>query len=118
MKVAANKNGPPIPRSAAAENRLQGSTPDRASVISNTGSIEVHIGELVLHGFSHADRFPIADAVEQELARLFSEDGVPSSLARHAEAGRIGGGAFRIAPSEKQTSIGEKVARAIYGGLR
>ena len=29
-------------------------------------SIEVHIEALVLHGFSQADRRPIADAVERE----------------------------------------------------
>src|SRR5690349_13235166 len=73
------------------ENRPQDKAP--RSVSSNTKAIEVHIGELVLHGFSHSDRLPIAEAVERELARLFSEGEFPPSLERAAEVSRISGGA-------------------------
>ena len=95
----------------------QSPAPDRSSAIKNTGLVEVSIGELVLNGFSPADRLPIADAIGRELERLFSEEGIPPSLSKTAEADRLSGGAFRVAAGERQTSIGEKVARAIYGGL-
>ena len=44
------------------------------------GWIELHIEELVLHGFAPGDRHPIGDAVEHELIRLFAEQGLPSLL--------------------------------------
>lgn len=85
-------------------------------------ALEIHIDELVLHGFSPGDRYPIADAVERELTRLFIQEGLPPSLAHAAEIARIDGGAFRVAAvgkqESKQESTGAHVARAIYGGLR
>ncbi|MBD0326005.1 MAG: hypothetical protein ICV68_06225, partial [Pyrinomonadaceae bacterium] len=47
-------------------------------------NIELHIEELILHGFERRDRYAIADAFERELSRLlseqFAEQGLPSSL--------------------------------------
>ena len=38
-------------------------------------NIELHIEELVLHGFSPRDRDAIGEAVQRELTRLFVEQG-------------------------------------------
>ncbi|GKS56838.1 hypothetical protein YTPLAS18_03650 [Nitrospira sp.] len=78
-------------------------------------SIEVHIEELVLHGFSQADRRPIADAVERELSSLFLREGLP--VQRSFEIERINGGTFRVNEKEREGSTGKGAARAIYGGL-
>ena len=50
-----------------------------------TKNIELHIEELVLHGFSPGDRYRIGEAVEQELTRLLADRGVPQSLAEGGE---------------------------------
>ena len=76
------------------------------------GSIEVHINELVLHGFPAADRRPIADAIERELSGLLTHEGLPAADSFDTEFHN--GGTFRAG----RESAGANVARAIYGGLR
>ena len=80
-------------------------------------NIELHIEELALHGFAPADRHHIAKAVERELARLFAEQGVPTSLDQGAEVARLDGGAFEVAQGCKAEAVGVQVAQAIYGGI-
>ncbi len=88
-------------------------------------SIELHIEELVLHGFAPGDRYRIGDAMERELARLFVERGTPPSLAQGREVARLDGGTvarldggtFEVKPGSGAEAIGVRVARAVYGGL-
>lgn len=79
-------------------------------------NIELHIEELVLHGFSQGDRYRIAEVVERELAQLFAEHGVPRSFSNGSEIERLDGGAFEMKQGSKAETIGSQVARAIYGG--
>ncbi len=79
-------------------------------------NIKLHIGELVLDGFAPSDRYRIADSVERELARLFSEQGAPQSLSHGGEIAHLDGGAFEAAQGSRPEAIGAKVARAVYGG--
>ena len=81
-------------------------------------NINLHIEELVLHGFAPGDRHRIGDAVEQELRRLLIEQGVPASLARQGIADRIDAGKFEMAPEARAERVGVQVARAVYGGFR
>jgi hypothetical protein len=80
-------------------------------------SVELHIEELVLHGFAPGDRHRIADAVERELARLFAEQGVPDALQSGFESPRVDAGSFQMAPDSRAETVGAEVARAIYGGF-
>lgn len=80
-------------------------------------AVELHIEELVLHGFAPGDRHRIADAVERELARLFAERGVPAGLGDGFESPRLDAGSFDFAPGARAETVGEEVARAIYGGF-
>ncbi len=80
-------------------------------------NIEVNIEELVLHGFAPGDRYRIGEAVERELAQLFTEQGAPPSLTRGGEIERLDGGAFEIAPGSKAEAVGAQVARAVYRGI-
>jgi hypothetical protein len=75
--------------------------------------IEVHIGELVLHGIDPADRHRVGDAVQSELARLLGERGLttPASFARPV----VSAGSVRIT---RPNTLGAQVARALYGVLR
>ncbi len=80
-------------------------------------SLEVHIEELVLHGFSPADRLRIGAALERELARLLAERGLPEGLPGGAQVEAIDAGSFVRGPLATPVSIGGEVARAVYGGL-
>ncbi len=88
----------------------------RADRSQTSRSIELHVGELVLHGFSQADRRPIAESIEHELRALLTRDelSVPNSL--HIE--QINGGSFEVQSPQRHQSVGANIARAIYGGLR
>jgi hypothetical protein len=79
--------------------------------------IDVFIEELVLHGFAPTDRVAIAEAVQQELARRFVEQGVPAALTQGAGFDHLDGGAFPLAPAARAESIGSGVAQAVYGSL-
>jgi hypothetical protein len=79
------------------------------------GNIELHIEELVLHGFSPTDRYRIGQAVEHELGRLFTEQGAP--LVRSGEIASLDGGSFEANPGSGAEVIGARVAQAVYGGL-
>lgn len=81
-------------------------------------NIELHIEELVLHGFALGDRYRIAEAVEHELAALFAEQGAPQSLNRDGAIERLEGGTFEAAQGSKPETIGAKVAQAVYGGMK
>jgi hypothetical protein len=80
-------------------------------------SIELHIDELVLHGFAPAERYAMGDAVERELARLLGEQGVPSSLRSENETDEIRGATFNAAPNAKAPAIGRQIAKAVYQGF-
>ena len=80
-------------------------------------NLELHIEELVLHGFAPGDRHRIGDAVERELTRLFAERGVPPNFSQGFETARLDAGSFDFAPGSSAQSIGERIAQVLYGGL-
>lgn len=80
-------------------------------------NIEVHIEELVLHGFASGARYRISEAVEQELQRLFVEQGASTSLMQGGEIVHLSGGSINIVSPAKDEVIGAHVAHAVYGGL-
>jgi hypothetical protein len=77
-------------------------------------NIELHIEELVLHGFEPGDRHRIADAVERELDRLFTQQGAQSQLALSNEIGHLDAGAFEVTAGSRPEMIGAQVAQALY----
>ena len=80
-------------------------------------TIDLHIEQLILHGFAAVDRDQLVSAVQQELARLFSEEGAAAALAGSRVAGRVDGGSFALTPNMSVETIGTHVAQAIYGGI-
>lgn len=79
--------------------------------------IDVHIDELVLHGFAAHDRDAIAEAIRAEIGRALLEPGAADALVRARDAARIDAGSFRRADRERPASIGTKVARSLVLGL-
>ncbi len=80
-------------------------------------NIDLHIQELVLYGFDNPDSYYVRSAVERELARLFSERGVPSYLTRGRQVARLSGATFDVASGSEVDAIGSQVAQALYRGF-
>ena len=79
-------------------------------------AIDLHIHELVLHGFSPFERHSIADAIVSELHRLFVHEGMPPQLSEAVQIAHIDAGSLHV--EEQKDLTGTNLARAIYGGLR
>jgi hypothetical protein len=78
----------------------------------NPGKIEVHIEELVLHGFTPASRWHLADEVEAEFRELLLERGIPVTWQNNPP--KLEGGTM---PATRRTSLGAagaQIANAIY----
>jgi hypothetical protein len=73
--------------------------------------IDVHIEELVLHGFPPLDRYAVSEAVQRELATLL-EASPPATL---VSADALD--AAWIDASPEETMLGVDVARQIGKGL-
>jgi hypothetical protein len=76
--------------------------------------IDVHVEELVLHGFEPANRWLIADALEQELRGLLTAKGVPSQWLSSPE--RMEGGRITYASLTKPERAGIEIAGAAFQG--
>lgn len=81
-------------------------------------NVELHIGELVLHGFAPQDRWRIADAVQSELTRAIAEHGLSAPRAGTLAIAQLSAGTIEIARPGRAQAIGAQVARALHGAMR
>jgi hypothetical protein len=86
--------------------------------MNEQSTIHLHIEELVLHGFPSGDRHRIGEAMQRELARLFTEERTPPALANSAEIDRLSAGSFQTTGTARPETTGVQVARAVFGGLK
>lgn len=84
----------------------------------NSYNIELHIEELVLHGFKPQDHAAIGEAVQRELTRLFSEGGLHASLQQERQVSRLDGGTFHMQQGSNAAAIGTHIAQKVYGGMK
>ena len=80
-------------------------------------NVELAIEQLILHDLPTGQRRRIAAAIEQELARLFAERGVPPGLAARGSAIPIDAADVAVAPGLRPDAIGTRVAESIYSTL-
>jgi hypothetical protein len=80
-------------------------------------NFEVTIDELVLTGFSPADRFHIADAVECELARLLTEKGIPGLGGNSVAMEGLDAGKFKATGGARAHVIGRQAAQLLHRQL-
>ena len=80
-------------------------------------NIELHLEELVLDGFATTDRYRISAALQAEMSRLFTERGVPASLAHGGSIAMLRAEGLDVSPSASADRIGKQVARALYERL-
>ena len=79
-------------------------------------AIEVHIDELVLHGFDAADRHSIGDAVQVELAELLGAMEVAGSMSRSTSIERLDGVSIvPLGPDARH--LGQAIGRSVSEGL-
>jgi hypothetical protein len=88
----------------------------KSEVRSQKSEINLHIEELVLHGFAPGDRHGIADAVEQELTRLFSEQ--PLAARKNISLAQLDGGSFALENNARPAKVGGQIAGAVHGGIQ
>ena len=79
--------------------------------------IELYIEELVLHGFAPADKHRIATAVQEELARLFKAQGMPTGPEQGIHRAHLDGGSFNVRTGSAD-SIGVHIGKAVYEGIK
>jgi hypothetical protein len=79
--------------------------------------VEVHIEELVLHGFESAERYAIGEIVQRELTRLFAEQGTPSTLGHDSEIARISAGTPVTSVGSDARALGTQIAQSVYRSL-
>lgn len=83
----------------------------------NPANIELHINELVLHGFERGDRYRIGEALQQELLRQLSEQGIAQGFLQQGHARHLDAGAIQIQQGGHAESIGRQVAQAVYASV-
>lgn len=76
--------------------------------------IELHIEELVLHGFPVAHRSSIGDAVERELHRLLAVHGLGTSARAQLDIESLDGGTFQIANNARPRAVGALLAQQLH----
>jgi len=89
--------------------------------MKNQRPIELNIDELVLHGFPPGERYAIADAVEQTLSQLLTEQiangGLPDSLANNSRRANVDAGSFNVEAGAKSGAVGSQIAQNVHRGL-
>ncbi|QSJ19372.1 hypothetical protein JYQ62_12000 [Nostoc sp. UHCC 0702] len=85
--------------------------------MQTTPNIELEIAELILHGFAPGDRDRISEALQQELTRLLTVQGIPAPVSENCHLPSLNLGCLHLHPGINPEKIGIQLAQAIYGGL-
>lgn len=82
-------------------------------------NVRLHIDRLVLDGISvsAADRPRLQAAIEHELARLITANGISPALASGGALPSIAVPQITLAPHAKPAQLGASIAGALYGGV-
>ena len=80
--------------------------------------VVLHIDRLVLEGFRNEDRHAIAEGLQQELTRQFSDPQVTQQLTVNGDMSRLRVGSVQIGQDAKPQSIGLQVAQGIGKGMK
>jgi hypothetical protein len=81
-------------------------------------NINLQIERLILEGvdLSPRQRRQLQAAVEAELSRLLSENGLPPSLQNGGTIPKLPA-SLNVTQNSNPTQMGEQIAQSIYGGL-
>ena len=89
----------------------------RHSASKSPPTLNLHIQDLVLHGFGSIDRHRIGTAIEHELVRLLHGQDVLRSLASPTAVDLLDAGVIKTESGAAPEPIGIQLARAIHETL-
>ena len=78
-------------------------------------NINIHIEELVVHSLSDFDQAQLKVVVEQSLAQMIGDQGLPMAWEQSSSIPSVNGGEIR--PQGSVESLGQQIAQAVYGGF-
>jgi hypothetical protein len=96
--------------------RSSGSTALSVLAAPDVGPVDLHIGEIMLHGLPRLHRHDVADAVRSELTHLITTAGLPAHLRTAGRTDRLHGGPITMARGGPATAVGRQIAGAVFGG--
>lgn len=81
--------------------------------------IELHIERVLLDGvpMTSAQAPLVRRAIEQELARLLTADGLSREFQRGAAVSRVNAGTLRLSKENRPARLGQDIARAVHAGI-
>ncbi len=79
--------------------------------------IEIHIEELVLHGFPPQEKYRIGEALQAALHNHFEEKGLPPVLSSGGYIPVIDSGTFDMHSTEQPRGKAENIAATVYKGF-
>ncbi len=82
-------------------------------------NINVHIERLILDGLpvAHRERPVLQAAVEAELVRLLTNEGLASHVLTGGAMSRLQGGNIQLTGEGDTGQLGRQIAQAVYGGI-
>ena len=80
-------------------------------------NVEMKIEQMILEGFSPSDRYRIGDSVQNELERIFNEQGVSWTINKSIGLETLDGGEFAITHATRAASVGNQLAQSVYKGI-
>jgi hypothetical protein len=82
-------------------------------------NIRLHVERLVVDGFGlqRADGKAVKSAVQNELLRLLSGDGLRHELQQGAALPQMRADALSAGPTLSSRQLGTQIARSVYGGI-
>ena len=82
-------------------------------------TVRLNIERLILDGVAVSPNQPalLQAAVERELTRLLTRDGVPGGWTAGGATPRVPAGAIRIGSNASPVSLGAEIARAVHRGI-
>ena len=80
-------------------------------------NINFNIDQLVLHGFNRLDRHQVSQAIQTELNRLITEQGVSKAIQQNQHIRNLNAGEIKLKTNAGPRQIGTQVARNLYQGL-
>lgn len=83
----------------------------------DAASVQLSIDEVVLHGFTIDRQDALADALREELTRLFA-DRIPAELLKgNRTSATVTTPTIRFAAKGRGADLGHSIARAVFGAL-
>jgi hypothetical protein len=80
-------------------------------------NVVMKIEQMILEGFGPSDRYRIGDSVQNELERIFTEQGVSWTINKSIEIETLDGGEFATTRPIRARSVGNQLAQSVYQGI-